>query len=321
MKSKKEYILAGIVIIILAAYLVIHKTDKTHYELPVLPELSQADITSITISKSDQTIELKKKDDKWVIYPEKYPADNAKVDAMVNIIKSLKVTALVSESKNYNRYELDPKHKISVQAGSGEKVLRGFDMGKAAPSNRHTFIKLSDDNRVYHARENFKNKFDTTIDALRDNTVLTLDQAQVQQIEIKEKDKSIVLSLKQLPVKVDVTSEEKKPEKKAAASEKPVEPKMTWQDAEGNPVEKSKVEGLFATLSKLQCKAYINDRTKDAFTSPIYGLTFHGAETSTIAIFEKINKDDDTYPATSTQNDYPFALPAYKVENMMKKLK
>jgi len=320
MKSKKEYILAGIVIIVLAAYLVIHKTDKTHYELPVIPELSQSDITSITISAPDQTIALKKQNDRWLIYPEKYPADNAKIGPMVDIIKSLKVTALVSETKTYQRYELDPENKISVQAGKGEKVLRAFDMGKTAPSNRHTFIKLPDDDRVYHARENFKNKFDTTIDALRNNTVLTVDKDQVQQIEIKKKDESIVLSLQQMPVKVDMSSEEKQPEKKAAPEKNSI-PEMIWQDADGNPVEASKVEGLFATLSNLQCKSYITDRTKDAFTSPIYSLTLHGADTSTLAIFEKINKDDDTYPATSSENDYPFLLPDFKVDNMMKKLK
>lgn len=320
MKSKKEYILAGIVIIILAAYLVIHKTDKTHYELPVIPELSQADITSITISKTNQTIELKKKDDKWVIYPKKYPADNAKVDAMVDIIKSLKVTALVSESKNYNRYELDPKHKISVQAGSGEKVLRGFDMGKAAPSNRHTFIKLPDDDSVYHARESFRNKFDTTIDALRDNTVLTVDKDQIQQIAIKDKDGNLVLSMKKVPVEVKVASESEKPGKsKNTAPQKNITPELVWQDADGKPVKESDINNLFANISNLKCQSYIVDKTKADFIDPMYILTMTGTKTYILSVFEKINKDDDAYPAISSENDYPFMLPAYKMDNMVKK--
>ena len=36
MKSKKEYIILAAVIAALAAYLVFHETDQTHYELPVL---------------------------------------------------------------------------------------------------------------------------------------------------------------------------------------------------------------------------------------------------------------------------------------------
>ncbi len=317
MKSKKEYILAGLVIIILAAYLVIHKTDKTHYELPVIPELAQSDITSITISKSDQTIELKKKDDKWLIYPKKYPANNAKVDAMVDIIKSLKVTALVSESKNYHPYELDPENKITIQAGNGEKVLRAFDIGKTAPSNRHTFIKMPGDDRIYHARENFKNKFNNTKDDLRDKTVLSVEKSQVQQVEIKDKDGNLVLSMKHAPVKVEVTPESEQADEKKAPQDN-IAPELVWQDADGNPVKDSDINNFFNNVSNLQCQSYITDKTKADFTGPMYTLTMTGAKTVTLSIFDKINKDDNAYPAVSSENDYPFMLPAYKMDKMVK---
>ena len=51
MKSKKEYIILGIVIAALAAYLGFQKTDRTHYELPVIAQLEAADITEVTITK------------------------------------------------------------------------------------------------------------------------------------------------------------------------------------------------------------------------------------------------------------------------------
>jgi len=318
MKSKKEYILAGIVIIILVAYLVIHKTDKTHYELPVIPELSLSDITSITISTPDQTIELKKKDDHWLIYPEKYPADKTKIDPMVEIIKSLKVTALVSESKNYHPYELDPENKISVQAGKGENVLRGFDMGKAAPSNRHTFIKLPDNDRVYHARENFKNKFDQSKDDLRDKTVFSVERSQIQQVEIKDRDGNILLGMKQAPIEIETAPESEQTDEQKAPQDN-IAPELVWQDADGNPVKDADINNFFNNVSKLQCQSYITDKTKADFTVPMYTLTMTGAKTVTLSVFDKINKDDNTYPAISSENDYPFMLPAYKMDNMVKK--
>ena len=133
MKLKKEYLILGVIIAALASYLAIHKTDRTHYELPAITKLADSDITSIKITKGPEIIELKQKDDNWLIYPEKYPADNGKITPMVDIIKDLTITAMVSEAESYHRYNLDPENKISIQAGSDGKIVRTFDIGKSAP--------------------------------------------------------------------------------------------------------------------------------------------------------------------------------------------
>jgi len=322
MKSKKEYIILGIIIAALAAYLVLHKTDRTHYKLPVLAPLTNTDITSIKLTKGPETIELTKKDDNWLIDPEKYPANKDKIDAMVNTIKQLTLTAMVSEAGPYERFELGPENKITVRAGSDGNVVRTFDIGKAAPSNRHTFVKLPDDDRVYHARDNFRNKFDQTKDELRDKTVLSVERSQVQQVKITDKDGNTVLQMAQVPETADAGAEEASEEKQAdekAATPENIAPKMVWQDADGNPVKESDVNNFFNNVSNLKCESYIVGKTKSDFTDPIYTITMTGAKTYTLSIFEKINKDDKDYPAISSENDYPFMLPGYKMDNMVKK--
>jgi hypothetical protein len=332
MKSKKEYLILGGIIILLVLYLAYRKTDRTYYELPKLPEVKKADITTLKIVKADHTVEVQKKDDKWLILPEKYPADSAKIDPMLDIITGLTVTALVSESESFNRYDLDDAKKISIIALAGDKTVRSFDMGKTAPSNQHTFIKLPDDKRVYHARENFKTKFDVTADALRDLTVLALDKAQIQHIEIQAKDKKpLVLSLKQEPVEVNVkpeaqpaeTPEGKAAKENASSEEQPAEkeaaPKTLWQTADGGTMQESDVNSLLDSVSKLKCKEFIKDKTKADFTSPIYTVKLQGDKTYELSVFEKIKKDDNTYPAVSSESEYPFLLPQYKVEDLINK--
>jgi len=325
MKSKKEYIILGVIIAALAAYLAVHKTDRTHYELPVIAQLADSDITFIKITKGLEIVELKQKDDMWLIYPEKYPADTDKVTDMVDVIKALTVTALVSEAESFHRYELDPENRISIQAGSDENILRTFDIGKSAPSNRHTFIKLPKDKRVYHARDNFRNKFDQTKENLRDKTVLSVDKSKVQQVEIKDKDGNLVLSMKQAPAKVEagaeVTSKTEQTDEKNEEKTPPenIVPELIWQDADGNPVKESDINNFFNNVAILKCQSYISDKTKSDFTAPMYTLTMTGTKATTLSIFDKINEDDDTYPAISSENDYPFMLPAYKMDNMVKK--
>ncbi len=298
MKSKKEYFILGGIILLLAVYLAYQKTDRTYYELPKLTEVKKADITALKISKTDKTIELQKKDDKWVILPEKYPADSGKIDPMLDIIAGLTLTALVSESENYNRYELDDPQKITILALAGDKTVRSFDMGKTAPSNQHTFIRLPDDKRVYHARENFKTKFDVTTDALRDLTVLVFDKTQIRQIDIQAKEKKpLVLSMKQEPVEVAITPEDanaqikkdEKPEDEGVPEEQTPEtettPKNIWQSADGNVMQDSDVNSLIDGVSKLKCKEFIKDKTKEDFSSAIYSIKLQGDKTYELYVF------------------------------------
>lgn len=319
MKSKKEYIILGIVIAALAAYLVFHNTDRTHYELPVIPEIQDFDISYIKITKGPETVELKQKDDHWLIYPEKYPADEQKIDPMVDAIKTLTVTAMVSEAESYHRYELDSENKIRVRAGSDDNILRTFDIGKAAPSHRHTFVKLPDDKRVYHARGNFSSDFDQTKAQLRDKTVLSVDRNQVQQVTITDKDGNTVLQMAQVPAQTEDEAETEKDAAEDNALSKDVAPELVWRDADGNPVAEANINNFFNNVSNLKCQSYIKDKTKADFIDPLYTITMTGAKTWTLSIFEKLNKDDDTYPAISSENDYPFMLPAHKMDNMVKK--
>ncbi len=317
MKSKKEFILLGLVIIALAAYITVRKTDRTHYELPVISPIKDNEITSLAIIKGKDVIDLKKADDKWLIQPEKFPADTGKINAMLKIIQNLTVTALVSESPSDNRYDLDPEKRISVTASKDGKPLRVFDIGKPAPSGRHTFIKLPGDTKVYHAGENFRNMFDQTKDQLRDKVILTVERNQVKQIDIKDKDNKTLLDLKQTP-ETPASGPEEKPDAKTPAAPAPPA-KMAWKDADGNPVNESEINNLFNNLSRLQCQSFINGKTKADFTKPLYTVTLTGAKTVTLSVFDKLNKEDATYPAVSSENDYPFMLPAYMMDSMVKK--
>ncbi|MCK5783324.1 MAG: DUF4340 domain-containing protein, partial [Desulfobacterales bacterium] len=255
MKSKKEYIILGLIIAALAAYLAFQKTDRTHYELPVIAQLTDDDITFIKITKGLEIVELKQKDDIWLIYPEKYPADKGKIDPIVNIIKDLTVTAMVSEAESYPRYELDPENRISIQAGTDGDTLRTFDIGKSAPSNKHTFIKLPKNKRVYHARENFRSKFDQTKDDFRDKTVLVVKKSEIHQVEIKDKDGNLVLGMQQKPVEVKIGVEPGSESTPAVTEKTPpanITPELVWQDADGNPVKDSDINNLFNNVSNLK---------------------------------------------------------------------
>jgi len=314
MKLKKEYFILAGVMVALILYLFLHKSNRTHYRLPKIPAISGKQISKLEIAKSGKTIVFNKNDNTWHIGPKAYPADSVKVKNILNVVEKLTLTALVSESKNYVRYDLTNDKKINVKAWHGKTLSREFDIGKAAATYQHTFVRLAADPNVYHARGDFRQNFDQTVGDLRDMTVLSYTQKDIREIKLTHDNKTASISRKKVPV----TADEKK-EKKPKTS-KGLKTKMVWQDAEGNKVDKTKVNRLLSFFNQLKCEKYINDAKKEDFINPILAVTLKGEKGYSLSVFVKKDKDTKTYPAISSENDYPFLLSDAQVNSIKSKI-
>ncbi len=312
MKIKKEYIVLAAVLIALVAYLTLRKTDRTQKQLPAPDPLTSKQISKLEITRSKGTIVLKKADEKWTLDPQGYPADTQKVNDMIEVLSDLSITAQVSESKNYARYELDKDQSISVKAWTGSSLGRDLKIGKTASTFRHTHIKLPDDPNVYHAQGNFKRKFDMDIDALRDKTVLSFEPAEITEIHIRSNNKTVSFSKIEAatdPNKKDPPADQTKPSEKAT---------LRWQTHDGKTVDATKLDQILSRLSKLQCESYIKDGKKEDYQNAVYQITLKGAKTFTLSLFDKSEKDAKEQPATSSENDYPFLLADSQIDGFKK---
>ena len=314
MKIKKEYFILAGVMVALILYLVLHRSNRTHYNLPNITRISGNQISKLEIDKADNPLILDKKDNTWYIEPKGYPADSDKVKNMLDVIENLTLTALVSESKNYVRYDLTGDKKITVRAWQGKTLSREFDIGKAANTYQHTFVRLATDVNVYHARGDFRRKFDQTLDDLRDKTVLAYTEKHIHEMTLSHEKKTITLSKKQ------VSEQEAEKKEEPDTSAKKPEVKIVWQDAGGKKTDDSKVNRLLSFLNGLECETYMHDEKKDHLKNPSYTLTLKGDKPYSISIFPKKDKEAKTSPAISSENDYPFLLAQSQVENIKSKI-
>lgn len=305
MKLKKEYFILAGVMVALILYLFLHKSNRTHYRLPKIPAVSGKQISKLEVTKSGKTIVLNKNDNTWHIGSKAYPADSVKVKNMLNVVEKLTLTALVSESKNYVRYDLSNDKKINVKAWHEKTLSREFDIGKVAATYQHTFVRLAADPNVYHARGDFRQKFDQTVDDLRDMTVLSYTQKDIREIKLTHDNKTASISRKKA--------------KKSKTSKEP-KAKMVWQDTEGNKVDKTKVSLLLSFFNRLECEKYINDAKKEDFINPILAVKLKGEKGYSLSVFVKKDKDTKTYPAISSENDYPFLLSDSQVNSIKSKI-
>jgi hypothetical protein len=314
MKAGKEYILLIVVIVALTAYLIFRGTNNIHYQLPTLPAIIKNDITRIELSKAGSTVVLVQKDNSWLVEPKNYLADADKVRDMLNTITGLSVSELVSEAKNEHLFDLTDDKKIAVKVWEKDALKLEFEIGKTAPSQHHTYIRLAGDPNVYQAKENFRTQFDQTEEKVREKTVLSFKQDEITEIEIVKKGQSVVIAKKTVSKgSVDKRSEdEKKPTVPPPATE------TVWETQKGQKADTVLVDSLLLYLSNLKCESFIEGRDKSQLANPIYAVKLKGSKEYSLSLFEKPNKDEKRYEAISSGSDYPFWLSDSQTEAIMK---
>ncbi len=297
---KKEYIILVLVIALLSVYIYFQKTDKTHYTLPDIAKIDIEDITGLNVKKGEQELVLQREEDQWLILPEKYQADNEAVKKMLDIISAPILTAMASESKNYSIYELGEEKGIKATIFKGDTVLRKLEIGKTASSYRHTFVKLEDDSRIYHAEQNFRGHFDKNIPELRDRQVMKIEE-DVSEIILTSGEKNFHITRGATPVDVNLTNDSAEKDKEAPPP--PESPK--WMTKDGRAVKEKEIDTLIKTLSALKCDEFLEGKKKEDYQTPSFTVSLKGAKNYEFFLYDKQNTK---FIGASSENNYPFLI-------------
>ncbi|OQY51003.1 MAG: hypothetical protein B6230_05555 [Desulfobacteraceae bacterium 4572_89] len=295
---KKEYAILAVIILALSAYLAFKKDNQSNYTLPESIIIDSGEIDRIMISKGDKTIELFQKDDTWVLTDKEFSADMPSVNNILDVIRNLKITDLISENKDFIRYELDAKNSIGVKAFKGSGSLMEFKIGKTAPSLNHTFVMLANDKNIYQADKSFRDFFDKSIDNLRDKKVLSFKEDSIKKL-ILEKD-GIVKTLK--------TSESKDDKGK---------PFVSWKFEDGSSPDKETMDNLLSSLSFLKCKEF-SDSLSKADLEKETSLCKITLENDTLIVLNLFDgENEDKIMAASSMSLYSFFLESFTAKDIL----
>lgn len=308
---KKEYLLLVVAIFGLGALLFYQKKGRTNYQLPVLPVFTES-VDRLAIEKDGQLIKLRLTDGKWVVGQQEYSADVARIEKMIAEVKELKLTALISEKKNYQLYELTPEKKTKVTLYHADQLLRELHIGKNSASLKQTYVMLKGNPKVYQAMGNLKSNFFTTIAELRDKKVLEISSEKlavfdeiILQHQVDGGDQ--VLHLRRVKSESSADS--------AKTNQVPNEAAV-WQQESGALVVADAVDKLFENISALQCESFIDDRQPEDFKEAVYRVVVKGGgEEFSLDLFAP---EEGKYPAVSSQEPYPFMLPSWRADKIIK---
>jgi hypothetical protein len=315
MKGKKEIIVLIIIIAAVAAYLAFRPTDRATYQLPTLPKIAKETITKIEVTGPENSFTVQRKDTKWFIGPGNLLADSSKIDRILDIVSALKLTAMVSESNSDQLYDLNPEKRIQVNIWADKDLKRAFSIGKSAATFRHTFVKISGDDRVFHGEKNFRDRFEMTVDAMRDKKVMAFKPDEIKSFNITRNGQTTAFK-KNYELKADVVSTKK------AGNETPSSEKrsFTWVTASGEVADLNKVNAFLFALSGLKCNRYLDDTAKDTLTDPVMSITLLGTKEYQMTVYPHGKKEEESpsWPAQSSENNSPFLLADFTARDIIK---
>ena len=290
---KKEYLILIVLILLFSAYLFLHKENKDNYALPEIKKIDASQVTSLILEKKEGAIKFTRKDKQWFLTDKEYPADQALVDSMLDTLRTLKLSALVSEKQDLKRYELNDENRILVKAMKEEDSVFEFVVGKTAPTQNHSFVMIKNDKNIYQANGNLKSNFDRMVEDFRDKKVMEFKEASLKKVMLEKDGKSRTL------IPQEVKKETEKDKGKTMA---------IWTSEDGASVDNQAVSTLLSTLTFLKCQKYLDSLTKAELekTAPLCKITFENEGSLELILFKGDN--EDKINGISSMNGYAFEL-------------
>ena len=304
---KKEYLILILLILLFSAYLFLHKENKDNTPLPEIKKIDMSQVTGLILEKKEGTIKFTRKDKKWFLTDKEYPADSSSVETMLDALKTLKLSALVSEKQDLKRYELNDENRVLVKAMKEAEPVFELAVGKTAPTQNHSFVMIKNDKNIYQANGNLKSHFDKTVEDYRDKNVLEFKEASLKRVTLEKDGVSRAI----LPREV------KKEETKDTEKDKTA---ITWAFEDGNPIDHQVFSNLLPMLSFLKCRTYLDSPTKTELekNKPLCKIILENESRLELTLFK--GDKEEQIKGISSMNNYVFELSRFNGKEILSKV-
>ena len=194
MNTRKTVLLVGIAALAAVCALQTTLAVQPSVELVKIKPSDAPD--SIVIVRADgSSVALAKSGDSWTIGDKKYPADPAKVGAMVSALSSIKILGTVSGSSDYERYGLAEGSRVAVSASKAGKPIRTIAAGKNSVTATQSYALIDGRKNVALVSGSLKDTFDLGVDSLRNLEIWSVSEAGITRIDVAAAGKNMTFAL------------------------------------------------------------------------------------------------------------------------------
>ncbi|MGQ9843131.1 MAG: DUF4340 domain-containing protein [Spirochaetota bacterium] len=316
---KKNIIISTLVIVVLAGYLVINKLlTRTIVKLPDI----KSPITELVLKKGEGVILIKQDKDSWMV--NEFEGDKNVIANMINKIKDLMVTDLISDKPHYERYELDSGHAIRVQAKCNGQIVRDVYIGKKGSTYRHTYIRFEGDPKVYLAEDTLDSYFNKTVDDLRNKDIVQIDIAKIEQIKLWYKNSMLTLNKVLVEKKKEKEDTANQKDTQKDVKQKSIEKEDQWicKEYPASKIDNDKVKEMLYTFDPLKAYSFPDIDAKTitgkiaSITVTVHDASSQNKEEISLVVHKEV--ENNRYLCTSSKSLYPFTLDEWRAKRVFK---
>lgn len=300
---KRNLIISVIIIAVLGAYLIFSKRGGS--DVPELPDW-EGSADEIVIKRPSATIKLVRKEGKWLINEQAYPAAKSSVEGIEKTLRELAIADLVSEKGMFANYDLTPEKAMEVIVRQGNEEVRHILFGKKSTASQHTFIRLGADTGVYMASGTFDTLADASVESLRDKDIVKISRSDVSFMAITYKGNTFSFALEKQPAKENKDKKNKKDAKTELrwVSKGPAEP--VFLDAQ-------RMNSLLKVFDPLTAQGFA-EVARETLKNPIASAVL---KTSKKEVTLQLFKEKDEYYAVSSESPYVFTVSEWTAKKFM----
>lgn len=313
MKSKKILMAFGIIAALLIVYALTSLKDRTP-GLPELPRWSEG-ADEIIVEKAGERIRLFKKDGRWLVGEEGFPADVKVAEKMEEKIRDIVISDISSTAPHYERFELTPENAIHVVVKRGGEILRDVYFGKRSSKTNHTYMRLAGRDEVFKASGVFSYDFSKKVDDIRDKTMIDVKSDDIESLEIFYKGKKTVLSRVKSEEKKDEAGKSEEEKKKA----KKAQDRWVFAGNAQKEVDVAAVNAVINSFGPLRANSFPKVEKNSLKAALCTVKITAGGKSHELSIY-KI-KDENDFPCLTNDSLYVFGLAKFAAERYFREPK
>lgn len=253
----------GLFICVFAYYQYFQKSNDSDNHIFIWEE-EQNKIVSIEILTANENINIKRNGSQWEIQsPIQYPANSFLINEILYRFSSPNANELVDENpKDLSVYGLlSPITGITITSDEG--ISNTVSLGNTAPFSKGYYVLDKQTKKVYTMNASIWDELSLDTNSLRDQSLLSFNEAYVNQIIIKNEALSFTMTAKEEDGKVQWTSEEQL-------------------------LDESKVNSFIASLNGKTIEEFVEDAANDE------SLEKYGLQEPTTTIRIQLNDQEDS---------------------------
>jgi len=183
MKNKQLFYMAGVIVVLLAVYLLLQRSSVPVAKENYLFDVDTSKVSEVTIYSDGQTVTLNRNSDGWkVTNPFEYEANTRYTNDMLKKMMEMRVESDITSNKDkWNNYEVgEDATRISFVQNGKEHA---FYIGKTSSSYQHTYMREEGKDQVVLVKGTYGSAFKRKADLWKDKSILDIEQTEIMTIK------------------------------------------------------------------------------------------------------------------------------------------